>query len=81
MKCYEILLITCINIFSYLEDWQERACLRVDEMKVLFSNIQMIFEFNSSLLEQLNESEADPFRISKCFIENYERFHVYTTYW
>ncbi|CAO1329661.1 unnamed protein product [Diamesa hyperborea] len=67
-------------IKGYLEDWQERACLRVDEMKVLFSNIQMIFEFNSSLLEQLNESQADPFRISKCFIENYERFHVYTTY-
>ncbi|CAO1373693.1 unnamed protein product [Diamesa serratosioi] len=67
-------------IKGYLEDWQERACLRVDEMKVLFSNIQKIYEFNSSLLEQLNESEADPFKISKCFIQNYERFHVYTTY-
>jgi pleckstrin homology domain-containing family G member 1/2/3 len=70
-----------INSFSYLQDWKERACLKTDELDTLFSNIQEIYEFNSSLLEKLIESENEPARISKCFIEAHERFDVYTTYW
>lgn len=53
----------------------------MDELNILFSNIQEIYEFNSSLLEKLIESKADPQRISKCFIDAHELFHVYTTYW
>jgi len=65
----------------YLQDWKERACLKVDELHTLFGNIQEVYEFNSSLLEKLIESQADPQKISKCFIEAHERFDVYTTYW
>lgn len=68
-------------IHRYLQDWKERACLKVDELDTLFSNIQEIYEFNSSLLEKLIESKIDPHKISKCFIEAHERFDVYTTYW
>ncbi|XP_070504380.1 uncharacterized protein GEFmeso [Chironomus tepperi] len=67
-------------IKGYLQDWKERACLKVDELDTLFSNIQEIYEFNSSLLEKLIESKIDPHKISKCFIEAHERFDVYTTY-
>jgi hypothetical protein len=70
-----------ISIHRYLQDWKERACLKVDELDTLFSNIQEIYEFNSSLLEKLIESKIDPHKISKCFIEAHERFDVYTTYW
>ncbi|KAG5678381.1 hypothetical protein PVAND_008061 [Polypedilum vanderplanki] len=67
-------------IKGYLQDWKERACLKTDELDILFSNIQEIYEFNSSLLEKLIESQNDPQLISKCFIQEHERFDVYTTY-
>lgn len=68
-------------IKGYLQDWKERACLKTDELETLFSNIQEIYEFNSSLLEKLIESQNDPLRISKCFIDSHESFDVYTIYW
>lgn len=74
-------IINIKNISRYLQDWREKGCLKLDELSVLFSNIQDIYEFNSSLLEQLIESKADPSIISKCFIDAYELFDVYTTYW
>lgn len=66
------------NLFinRYLQDWKERACLKVDELDTLFSNIQEIYEFNSSLLEKLIESKIDPHKISKCFIEAQDRKSV-----
>lgn len=64
-----------------MQDWKERACLKMDELDTLFSNIQEIYEFNSSLLEKLIESQNDPQKISKCFIEAHESFDVYTIYW
>nr|XP_036218863.1 uncharacterized protein LOC106621549 isoform X1 [Bactrocera oleae] len=67
-------------IKGYLSDWKERACLRYDELKILFSNIEEIYEFNSTLLKQLINSGMDPGKIAKCFIELRERFDVYTTY-
>ena len=67
--------------FRYLLDWKERACLKLDEIGILFSNIQDIYEFNAILLQQLLNSEKDPILISQCFIDLKERFHVYTTYW
>ncbi|XP_054090336.1 uncharacterized protein LOC105218115 isoform X2 [Zeugodacus cucurbitae] len=67
-------------IKGYLSDWKERACLRYDELKILFSNIEEIYEFNSTLLKQLINSGMEPGKIAKCFIELRERFDVYTTY-
>lgn len=69
------------TFLRYLQDWKEKGCLKVDQLNILFSNIQDIYEFNSSLLEKLIESKADPQKISKCFIDAHELFHVYTTYW
>ena len=67
--------------FRYLEDWKERACLKVDELEILFSNIQEIWDFNSRLLNRLNETKGDPVKISGCFIDLHEDFDCYTTYW
>ena len=50
-------------------------------MNVLFSNIEKILEFSASLLEKLEKSGADPLTISQCFINSYQEFDVYTTYW
>ncbi|XP_017865603.1 PREDICTED: uncharacterized protein LOC108615559 isoform X1 [Drosophila arizonae] len=67
-------------IKGYLLDWKERACLRTDELQILFANIEEIYEFNSLLLQQLINSGMDPGRIAKCFIDLRDRFNVYTTY-
>lgn len=62
-------------------DWKERACLSYDELRILFSNIEEIYEFNTTLLKQLINSDMDPVKIAKCFIELRQGFDVYTTYW
>ncbi|XP_060653070.1 uncharacterized protein LOC132789222 isoform X1 [Drosophila nasuta] len=67
-------------IKGYLLDWKERACLRLDELQILFANIEEIYEFNSILLQQLINSGMEPAKIAKCFIDLRERFDVYTTY-
>ncbi|XP_030557843.1 myosin-M heavy chain isoform X2 [Drosophila novamexicana] len=67
-------------IKGYLLDWKERACLRLDELQILFANIEEIYEFNSMLLQQLINSGMEPAKIAKCFINLRERFNVYTTY-
>lgn len=68
-------------IKGYLADWKEGACLRTDELRVLFSNIEKVYAFNSVLLEQLVAAGSDPIGIAKCFVELKDRFDVYTTYW
>lgn len=68
-------------IKGYLTDWREGACLRTDDLKILFSNIEEVYKFNSFLLAELVESQLDPVKIAKCFIQFKDRFEVYTTYW
>jgi len=70
-----------LPVFRYLLDWKERACLRVDELQILFANIEEIYEFNSMLLQRLINTGRDPGRIARCFIDLREGFDVYTTYW
>ncbi|KNC33551.1 hypothetical protein FF38_03857, partial [Lucilia cuprina] len=67
-------------IRGYLLDWKERACLKQDDLDVLFSNIQDVYQFNSELLKHLSDSILDPVKIAKCFIDLKEGFDVYTTY-
>ncbi|KAG4067613.1 hypothetical protein HA402_005385 [Bradysia odoriphaga] len=67
-------------IKGYLQDWKERACLKLDELKTLFSNIEDVFDFNSILLKQLLNSGTDPVKIAKCFLSMKDRFDAYTVY-
>lgn len=67
-------------IKGYLQDWKERACLKVDELEILFSNIQEVWDFNTRLLSRLNDAKGDPVQISGCFIDLHDDFDCYTTY-
>ncbi|KAL5287930.1 PLEKHG1 family protein [Megaselia abdita] len=70
-------------INGYLGDWRERACLKTDELNILFSNIESIYEFNKELLAKLEDStnKTDPaVKIANCFINMKDGFSVYTTY-
>uniref|UniRef100_A0A182NHE0 DH domain-containing protein n=1 Tax=Anopheles dirus TaxID=7168 RepID=A0A182NHE0_9DIPT len=66
-------------IRGYLEDWKERACLKHDQLKVLFSNIQEIYDFNFKLLNRLREAKGEPVTISNCFIDLHAEFSCYTS--
>ncbi|XP_037928584.1 rhoGEF domain-containing protein gxcJ-like [Teleopsis dalmanni] len=67
-------------IKGYLLDWKERACLSYDELKILFSNIQDVYKFNTTLLKKLMESGINSLKIANCFIELRGGFDVYTKY-
>lgn len=67
--------------FRYLKDWKERACLSKEDLQVLFSNIQEVYDFNFELLQNLVRAGMDPVQIAKCFIDMKDRFNAYTTYW
>ncbi|XP_073844698.1 uncharacterized protein isoform X2 [Musca autumnalis] len=67
-------------INGYLLDWKERACLRSDELQVLFSNIEDVYHFNQYLLKHLSDAILNPVKIAKCFIDLKDGFDVYTTY-
>lgn len=53
----------------------------MDELQILFANIEEIYEFNSMLLQRLVNTGLEPGRIARCFIDLREGFDVYTTYW
>jgi hypothetical protein len=46
----------------------------------LFGNMDELYDFNSSLLCQLEQADGDPVKIGSCFIENEQKFHQYTLY-
>lgn len=73
----------CFSFFeiSYLNDWKERACLKIDELKILFGNIQDVYDFNVILLAELEQSGMEPLKIAKCFIKLQDKFDAYTQYW
>ncbi|CAL9692721.1 unnamed protein product [Knipowitschia caucasica] len=54
--------------------------LSSDDQESLFGNIQEIYHFNRSLLQDLERCEADPVAIAECFVTKSEDFHIYTQY-
>ncbi|KAM4713683.1 pleckstrin homology domain-containing family G member 3-like [Anableps anableps] len=46
----------------------------------LFGNIEDIYEFNSELLQDLEECDNDPVAIARCFVLKSEDFDIYTQY-
>lgn len=81
MPAAEIVKLNKVTSSRYLFDWKERACLRNDELKVLFSNIENVYSFNLELLKRLLDSGLNPMKIAKCFINLKDGFDVYTSYW
>ncbi|ESO06652.1 hypothetical protein HELRODRAFT_160842 [Helobdella robusta] len=60
------------------------SCKKFGQMNkncdVIFSNIEELLKFNSSLLNQLSVCEHDPEKISLTFVENNKGFYLYATY-
>ncbi|XP_059898311.1 pleckstrin homology domain-containing family G member 3-like isoform X2 [Gadus macrocephalus] len=46
----------------------------------LFGNIEDIYEFNSELLQSLDQCDNDPVAIARCFVMKSEYFDIYTQY-
>ncbi|XP_048831503.1 pleckstrin homology domain-containing family G member 3 isoform X2 [Brienomyrus brachyistius] len=54
--------------------------IRPEHVSALFGNIEDIYEFNSELLQSLNQCDNDPVAIAKCFVDMSEYFTIYTQY-
>ncbi|XP_054712095.1 uncharacterized protein LOC129221601 [Uloborus diversus] len=46
----------------------------------LFSNVEDIYKFNSSFVNELESCGLDPVAVARCFVENSNGFEVYTQY-
>ncbi|XP_067412862.1 pleckstrin homology domain-containing family G member 2 [Emydura macquarii macquarii] len=53
--------------------------LRPEQVSALFCNIEDIYEFNSELLEEL-ENSSSAHAIAECFVQRSEEFDIYTLY-
>ncbi|KAM4041767.1 pleckstrin homology domain-containing family G member 1 isoform 2-T2 [Anomaloglossus baeobatrachus] len=74
------------DLKSIVEDYlncisdQTRLSLGADERSALFGNIRDIYNFNSDLLQELENCDNDPVAIAECFVSKSEEFHIYTQY-
>ncbi|XP_068007989.1 pleckstrin homology domain-containing family G member 1 isoform X2 [Melanerpes formicivorus] len=59
---------------------QTKLSLGTEERSALFGNIRDIYNFNSELLQDLENCENDPVAIADCFVSKSEDFHIYTQY-
>ncbi|XP_022244375.1 uncharacterized protein LOC106461655 isoform X2 [Limulus polyphemus] len=55
-----------------------KVCER--NLKELFGNIEDIYRFNSTFLEELEECGLDPVAVARCFVKNSTGFVIYTHY-
>ncbi|XP_075059715.1 pleckstrin homology domain-containing family G member 1 isoform X2 [Mixophyes fleayi] len=74
------------DLKSIVEDYlncisdQTRLSLGIEERSALFGNIRDIYNFNSDLLQDLENCDNDPVAIAECFVSKSEEFHIYTQY-
>ncbi|TTC73818.1 Pleckstrin homology domain-containing family G member 3 [Bagarius yarrelli] len=54
--------------------------VKPEQVCSLFGNIEVIYEFNSELLQSLEMCDSDPVAIAWCFVEKSEYFDIYTKY-
>lgn len=70
-----------VIIEGYLKHISEQeGKLSKQSLKDLFNNIEDIYKFNSSFLEELELCGLDPVAIARCFVKNSFGFAVYTQY-
>ncbi|KAK2843217.1 hypothetical protein Q7C36_011432 [Tachysurus vachellii] len=54
--------------------------IKPEQVSSLFGNIEVIYEFNSELLQSLEMCDSYPVAIACCFVEKSEYFDIYTQY-
>ncbi|XP_039874319.1 pleckstrin homology domain-containing family G member 3 isoform X3 [Simochromis diagramma] len=59
---------------------QSDLSIRPELVCALFGNIEDIYEFNSELLQDLDQCDNDPVAIARCFVIKSEYFDIYTQY-
>uniref|UniRef100_A0AAZ1XB87 Pleckstrin homology and RhoGEF domain containing G3 n=1 Tax=Oreochromis aureus TaxID=47969 RepID=A0AAZ1XB87_OREAU len=59
---------------------QSDLSIRPELVCALFGNIEDIYEFNSELLQDLDQCDNDPVAIARCFVMKSEYFDIYTQY-
>ncbi|KRT81206.1 hypothetical protein AMK59_5180, partial [Oryctes borbonicus] len=65
---------------DYLEPWRlNPECCLHEHIPSLFNNLEEIYEFNKSFLQQLRDANLDPSATAKVFINN-TGFSIYTDY-
>ncbi|XP_006793487.1 pleckstrin homology domain-containing family G member 3 [Neolamprologus brichardi] len=59
---------------------QSDLSIRPELVCALFGNIEDIYEFNSELLQDLDQCDNNPVAIARCFVIKSEYFDIYTQY-
>ncbi|XP_026856024.2 pleckstrin homology domain-containing family G member 3 isoform X2 [Electrophorus electricus] len=54
--------------------------IKPEQVCSLFGNIEVIYEFNSELLQSLEMCNSDPVAIASCFVNKSQYFDIYTQY-
>ncbi|XP_053366020.1 pleckstrin homology domain-containing family G member 3 isoform X2 [Clarias gariepinus] len=72
----------CSIVEDYLAYIIDTSSLPIKPEQVcsLFGNIEVIYEFNSELLQSLEMCDSDPVAIAYCFVEKSDYFDIYTQY-
>ncbi|XP_013780995.1 pleckstrin homology domain-containing family G member 3-like [Limulus polyphemus] len=69
-------------IEGYLHHIQKSGNTKVSEqsLKDLFGNIEDIYRFNNTFLQDLEDCGLDPVAVARCFVKNSTGFVIYTQY-
>ncbi|KAF5890855.1 pleckstrin homology domain-containing family G member 3 isoform X2, partial [Clarias magur] len=72
----------CSIVEDYLAYIIDTSSLPIKPEQVcsLFGNIEVIYEFNSELLQSLEMCDNDPVAIAYCFVDKSDYFDIYTQY-
>ncbi|CAH1100952.1 unnamed protein product [Psylliodes chrysocephalus] len=68
-------------IEGYLAPWKaDPDCPLADHLPHLFSNLENIYKFNKSFLEDLKQAEGEATKTANCFLHHDSGFSVYNDY-
>uniref|UniRef100_A0A3B1JP13 Pleckstrin homology and RhoGEF domain containing G3 n=1 Tax=Astyanax mexicanus TaxID=7994 RepID=A0A3B1JP13_ASTMX len=67
------------DYLAYIIDARDLP-IKPEQVCSLFGNIEVIYEFNSELLQSLELCDSDPVAIACCFVDKSEYFNIYTQY-
>ncbi|XP_066529562.1 pleckstrin homology domain-containing family G member 3 [Hoplias malabaricus] len=67
------------DYLAYIIDARDLP-IKPEQVCSLFGNIEVIYEFNSELLQSLELCDNDPVAIACCFVDKSEYFSIYTQY-
>ncbi|XP_036450083.1 pleckstrin homology domain-containing family G member 3 isoform X3 [Colossoma macropomum] len=67
------------DYLAYIIDARDLP-IKPEQVSSLFGNIEVIYEFNSELLQCLEMCHSDPVAIACCFVDKSQYFNIYTQY-